>query len=168
LNNQTFFFHYNCPDNQMASFFTVIRINVIFALRQCSLLFMHAGLNNSELISTRGMILRKWQKQRKNNYYLLYRQQDEPISVFAWLIVLLKEQKDSATFTSYGNPYYRSVIFEASFTKIGIRFRKRQIVFSIFKIRYIIHWLFNRKDILRFGTYIHTYIACLRFFTMIW
>jgi hypothetical protein len=46
-------------------------------------LFMYAGLNNSELISTRGVILEHTvqinitrlyniQKQRKMNYYLLY------------------------------------------------------------------------------------------------
>ena len=49
-------------------------------------LFKHAGLNNSELISMRGVIWRKYtvqinikiQKQRKKNY-IYSRQQDEPI-----------------------------------------------------------------------------------------
>jgi hypothetical protein len=132
---------------------------------------MHAGLNNSELISTRGVILEEHtvqinitrlyniQKQRKKNYYLLYRQQDEPI--FSVCLInssfKLKEQKDSATFTSYGKLFHTTApLYLKSFTKIVIRFRKRQIDFSISKIIGIIHSLFNRKDVLRFGTSIHT------------
>jgi hypothetical protein len=148
-------------------------------------LFMHADLNNSELISTRGVILEehtvqinitRWyniQKQRKKNYYLLYRQQDEPI--FRVCLInssfKLKEQKDSATFTSYGKLFHRPTtapLYLKSFTKIGIRFRKGQIGFSISKIIGIIHSLFNRKDVLRFGTSIYPDIHRMSsFFTMI-
>jgi hypothetical protein len=124
------FFHYNCWDDQMASFFTVIRINALFAFRRYSpwiniairmlsflavirihvlhpylltythtyihaynKLFMYAGLNNSELISTRGVILEHTvqinitrlyniQKQRKMIYYIGNR--TSQFSVFAW------------------------------------------------------------------------------------
>ena len=107
----------------MLSFLAVIRIHVLHPyiltythtyIHAYNKLFMHAGLNNSELISTRGVILEEHtvqinitrlyniQKQRKKNYYLLYRQQDEPI--FSVCLInssfKLKEQKDSATFTS--------------------------------------------------------------------
>jgi hypothetical protein len=89
---------------------------------------MYAGLSNSELISARGVILEhnvqinitrlyNIQKQRKMNYYLLYRQQDQPI--FSVCLInssfKLKEQKDSATFTSYGKLFHDTiplVIFE--------------------------------------------------------